>query len=134
VEKKHEKNLPTLQKIMYIIGMKKLSLILALVFLLASFTFAVSPCKDSTGTDRKIYLDCSKCEVKENGDNYYDGEKCGPLGSCVLSCGTSVKGFDKALSKHKSDSTYWANRAKAVGQVQASKEWNEFRKSGKKPK
>jgi len=110
---------------MYIIGMKKLSLLLA--FLLSSSAFAEKLSKE----------ECLKYSYTENGEQYYNGQKVLFGGNLFLhsTCekfGVSVKGYKEYKAKEDSSRAYWDNRVKEVGQEQASKEWNEQRKS-KKP-
>jgi hypothetical protein len=95
---------------MYIIGMKKLSLLLALACLIASNSFAERKVTlhngrtidlDNRGkrVERKD-VDCSRYEVKDDDQYYRDGKLLEGLDGNTLLCGSEMKGWDKARQRY----------------------------------
>jgi len=94
--------------------MKKLSLLLALVLLLAPFAFAkkirIGENEwveiDSTKTKRisDYKKECHRYEIKDDNNLYYDGAKSKGIGDMlgvVGACGDSLKGYDKAKQRQE---------------------------------
>ena len=103
--------------------MKKLSLILALAFLLVPSAFA--QCKKIERKSDGIYcdgvkgksvkasdVDCSKLEIKDDDNYYYEGKKLNPLSMYGLLCGSKIKGYDKAKLRQEHREREYQNKQK----------------------
>jgi hypothetical protein len=87
--------------------MKKLSIILVLACLIASNSFAEKRVKLRDGqivdldTVKAEKPDCSRYEIKDDDQIYYDGKLKGSDGGIgnTLYCGDRIKGWDKAKQR-----------------------------------